>query len=187
MLEVRNGRPETMSLLFDRYEKPLLNFYSKLTGNRTLSEDLVQEVFLRLLKYRGSYEPGTPFRAWVYTIARNARVDHFRKQRPETTWEPHMSPTVMPADTAQQHQESDLLHRALLQLSEDKREVLVLSRFQDMKYEEIAKLLGCEVGTVKTRVYRALQDLKQIFNGLKTSAGKRSAGMNPSLGVGNEL
>ena len=174
-------------MLFDRYEKPLLNFYAKLTGNRTLSEDLVQEVFLRLLKYRQSYEPGTPFRAWIYTIARNARIDHFRKQRPETTWEPHMSPAVVPADAAQQQQESDLLHRALLQLSEDKREVLVLSRFQDMKYEEIAKLLGCEVGTVKTRVYRALQDLKLIFNGLKTSTARRSAGMIPPMGVGNEL
>jgi RNA polymerase sigma factor (sigma-70 family) len=187
MLEVRNGGTENVGVLFDRYEKPLLNFYAKLTGNRTLSEDLVQEVFLRLLKYRASYDPGTPFRAWVYTIARNARVDHFRKQRPETSWEPHMSPAVVPADAAQQQQETDLLHRALMQLSEDKREVLVLSRFQDMKYEEIAKLLGCEVGTVKTRVYRALQDLKQIFSGLKSSGGKRAAGMVPPMGVGNEL
>ena len=60
-------------------------------------------------------------------------------------WEPEMSPAVAPVDTAQQSQEALLLHSALMQISEDKREVLVLSRFQDLKYEEIAQLLGCEV------------------------------------------
>ena len=75
-----------------------------------------------------------------------------------------MSPAVAPVDTAQQSQEAVLLHSALMRISEDKREVLVLSRFQDLKYEEIAQLLGCEVGTVKTRVHRALQELRQIFH-----------------------
>ena len=84
MLQVREGASESLGVLFDRYQKPLFNFYSKMTGNRTVSEDLVQEVFLRVLKYRQSYKPGTPFRAWIYQIARNARLDQLRKQRPET-------------------------------------------------------------------------------------------------------
>ncbi len=58
MLEVRNGTGETLGVLFDRYHAPLYNFYSKLTGDRTLSDDLVQEVFLRILKYRQSYRAG---------------------------------------------------------------------------------------------------------------------------------
>jgi RNA polymerase sigma factor (sigma-70 family) len=168
MSQVRNGIGEMLGVLFDRYHVPLFNFYVKLTGDRPLSEDLVQEVFFRILKYRHSFRPDTPFRAWMYQIARNARFDHLRKRRPETAWEPEMSPAVAPVDTAQQSQEALLLRSALMQISEDKREVLVLSRFQDLKYEEIAQLLGCEVGTVKTRVHRALQELRQILHQLES-------------------
>jgi len=181
MSQVRNGIGEMLGVLFERYHVPLFNFYLRLTGDRPMSEDLVQEVFFRILKYRHSYRTDTGFRAWMYQIARNVRFDHLRKRRPETSWEPSMSPAVEPADTAQQSQESALLHRALLHLGEDKREVLVLSRFQDLKYEEIALLLGCEVGTVKTRVHRALQDLRQIFHlleGGKSLPQKNSEGMD---------
>ncbi len=182
MSQVRNGIGEMLGVLFERYHVPLFNFYLKLTGERMVSEDLVQEVFFRILKYRHSYRADTPFRAWMYQIARNARIDHFRKQRSETSWEPEMSPVIEPVDTAQQSQEAILLHRALTQLSDDKREVLVLSRFQDLKYEEIAQLLGCEVGTVKTRVHRALQELRQIFNQMgsgKPGSRKGSEGARP--------
>jgi RNA polymerase sigma factor (sigma-70 family) len=163
MLQVRNGTVDMLGDLFDRYQVPLFNFYARMTGNRTASEDLVQEVFFRILKFRHTYRPGTPFRPWMYRIARNARVDHFRKQRPETPWTPEMEPAVHLADSAQQKQESSLLHRALMQLPAEKRELLLLCRFQELKYEEIAGLLGCEMGTVKTRVHRALQELRQIY------------------------
>ncbi|HZE79771.1 MAG TPA: RNA polymerase sigma factor [Candidatus Polarisedimenticolia bacterium] len=176
MAQVRGGVGEMLGVLFERYHVPLFNFYLKLTGDRTASEDLVQEVFFRILKYRHSYRPDTAFRAWMYQIARNARIDLLRKHRPETNLEPEMSPAVAPMDTAQQSQEARLLHSALMQISEDKREVLILSRFQDLKYEEIAQLLGCEVGTVKTRVHRALQDLRQIFQQLESGKAFRGKG-----------
>lgn len=170
MLQVREGAGEMLGELFDRYQTPLFNFYAKLTGDRAVSEDLVQEVFLRILKYRQSYKPGTPFRAWVYQIARNARADHCRKQRPETNQPVEIAVATVQADGAQQSQETILLHRALMQLPEDKREVLVLSRFQELKYEEIARLLGCEPGAVKVRVHRALQELRQIFHKLQSAS-----------------
>src|SRR5207248_2512994 len=151
MLQVREGVGEMLGVLFDRYQSPLFNFYCRLTGDRTASEDLVQDVFYRILKYRQTYRPGTPFRTWMYQIARNARQDSIRKQRPEVHLESEMSPAIAPADSIQQEQQTVLLHRALMQLPEEKREVLVLSRFQELKYEEIAQLLGCEVGTVKVR------------------------------------
>jgi RNA polymerase sigma-70 factor, ECF subfamily len=166
MLQVRDGAGEMLGVLFDRYQTPLFNFYSKLTGDRTLSEDLVQEVFLRILKYRQSYHPGTPFRAWIYQIARNARVDHFRKFPHQTTLEPEMLPPVLPRDSAQEHQEVQLLQRALMQLPEEKREILLLCRFQELKYQEIAELLGCEIATVKTRIHRALLELRKAFHQL---------------------
>ena len=185
MSQVRSGVGEMLGVLFERYHVPLFNFYLKLTADRSMSEDLVQEVFFRILKYRHSYRADTPFRAWMYQIARNARLDLLRKRKPESSWEPEMSPAVAPVDTAQQSQESLLLRTALMQISEDKREVLVLSRFQDLKYEEIAQLIGCEVGTVKTRVHRALQELRQIFQQLESGKqlrGKSPHGIWPSSG-----
>jgi RNA polymerase sigma factor (sigma-70 family) len=166
MLQVRDGAGETLGVLFDRYQTPLFNFYAKLTGDRALSEDLVQEVFLRILKYRQSYRPGTPFRAWIYQIARNARVDHFRKFPRQIALEQEMLPPVIPTDSAQERQEVELLQRALGQLPEEKREILLLCRFQELKYEEIASLLGCELNTVRTRIHRALQELRKVFHQL---------------------
>jgi RNA polymerase sigma factor (sigma-70 family) len=167
MLQVRNGEEEMLGVLFERYHGPLFNFYARLMGDRAVSEDLVQEVFLRILRYRQTYQPGTPFRPWMYQIARNARVDHFRRTPRHEPFAPEMLPPVVPPDSAQQEQEGTLLHRALMQLSEDRREVLILARFQELKYTEIARLLGCELNTVKTRVHRALRDLRAAFRQLE--------------------
>lgn len=173
MLHVRNGAGEMLGILFDRYQSPLFNFYCRLTGDRALSEDLVQDVFVRILKYRHSYRAGTPVRPWIYQIARNARLDHARKQVAETTWNPDAAPAVPSLDFAQQKQETALLYRALMQLAEEKRELLILSRFQELKYEEIAHLLGCEAGAVKVRVHRALQELREIFHQLECGASRK--------------
>jgi RNA polymerase sigma factor (sigma-70 family) len=187
MLQVRNGEVEMLGVLFDRYQAPLHSFYSRMTQDRTVSEDLVQEVFLRILRYRQTYRPGTTFRTWMYQIARNTRLDQVRKTRPET---PFASEPVAPtlSDSAQQQQQAAMLQNALMQLPEDKREILILSRFQELKYDEIARLLGCEVGAVKVRVHRALQQLREIFlllDGTPASTDLRAPGhsTSPTRGV----
>src|SRR5438445_8696609 len=96
MFLVRNGVVEMLGVLFARYQSPLFNFYCKLTGDRALSEDLVQDVFYRVLKYRQTYKPGTSFKAWIYQIARNARLDNFRKQRPQVEMDEQYAPVVIP-------------------------------------------------------------------------------------------
>jgi RNA polymerase sigma factor (sigma-70 family) len=169
MLQVRDGAGETLGVLFERYHAPLYNFYTKLTGDRALSEDLVQEVFLRILRHRKTFRDGTPFRAWIYQIARNTRIDHFRKSRPQVPFEPEMAPAVAPGDSAQEQQESELLHRALMELPEEKRELLVLCRFQELPYEEVARLVGCGVPTVKVRIHRAMQELREMFHQLQAA------------------
>ena len=173
MFHVRNGTGEMLGVLFSRYQSPLFNFYCKLTGNRTLSEDLVQDVFFRILKYRQTYKPGTSFKTWMYQIARNARLDNMRKQKPQVEIEDSLLPVVMPADRAQQTQETALLHKALMMLPEEKREILVLSRFQELKYEEIAKLLGCQPNAVKVKVFRALKDLREAYQQLEAARPPR--------------
>jgi RNA polymerase sigma factor (sigma-70 family) len=191
MLDVRNGDIERLGVLFDRYHVPLFNFYSRLMGDRGLSEDLVQEVFLRILRYRESYHPGTPFRPWIYKIARNASTDHFRKTPRQVRLEPDMAPPVLAEDFAQQRQEAALLRRALLRLPKEKREILILARFQELNYGEIALLLDCQINTVKIRVHRALQDLRKTFHELTRGiAPKISGSASPSISprrLGNEL
>ncbi len=189
MLQVRNGAVDMLGDLFDRYQVPLYNFYAKMTGDRVLSEDLVQEVFFRILKYRHTYREGTAFRPWIFQIARNARVDHFRKQRPETELDPEM-PARPLVDSAQQKQQTSLLHRALMQLPAEKRELLLLCRFQELRYDEIARLVGCEVGTVKTRIHRTLQELRTIFQVLESAhlkEGKTGLERTPPRGAGHEV
>src|SRR5262245_5541205 len=166
MSQVREGAGEMLGTLFDRYHGRLFSYFVRLTGDRTLSEDLVQDVFYRILRRRHTYRPGSPFRPWMYQIARNARNDNFRR-RPEVEFEEQMADPILPKDELADREQNQLLHRALLQLPEDKREVLLLSRFEEMKYSEIAEMLGCEVGTIKTRVFRALQELRQLLTELE--------------------
>ena len=181
MLQVRDGEVQMLGVLFDRYQAPLFNFYSKMTQDRTVSEDLVQEVFLRILRYRQTYRPGTTFRTWMYQIARNTRLDQVRKVRPESPLvaEPMANTNTSDSSRAERQQEAQLLQRALMQLPEDKREILVLSRFQELKYEEIARLLGCETGAVKVRVHRALQQLREIYTVLESNPAAQAQSQNP--------
>jgi RNA polymerase sigma factor (sigma-70 family) len=180
MMLVRSGAGDMLGVLFDRYQAPLFNFYSKLTGDRAASEDLVQEVFVRILKYRRSYRPGTPFRPWMYKIARNAHADQTRRRRPEVALQPEMVPAQPHNDSAAASQQEALLRLALLELPEAKRELLLLSRFQGLPYSEIAELTGSPVGALKVRVHRALQDLREIFLRLE-GTNRRVAGVNHGL------
>ena len=176
MRDVRAGEVGKLELLFDRHSRALLHYFLHLTGNRAVSEDMVQEVFFRILKYRHTYQSESTFRAWMFQIARNVHVDHAGRHKAEVAMPEDStnfsSTEVSPDRQAQIKQETALLHRALASLPEDKREVLIMSRFLGLKYEEIATVLKCEVGTVKVRVYRALRELGDRFFALR---GERAA------------
>ncbi len=168
MQKVRDGDLAQMAVLFERHHRALFRYFLRLTGHRESSEDLVQDVFFRMLKYRGSYRDGHPFTAWMYQVARNAHLDGVQKQRPETPiaverLEEPASTQPDPAESMRRGQDLGLLRRALAALPVEKREVLVLSRFQNLKYEQIAEILACDPGAVKVRVYRALKTLSRTF------------------------
>lgn len=175
MNAVRDGNAGRLAMLFDRHNRPLFRYFFHLTGRREPSEDLVQEVFFRILKYRASFQSGTLFRPWAYQIARNVHLDFASKHKFETAVPEDPdgrtvefpSPDFHPEDQFGRKQETALLRRALASLPADKREVLVLSRFQGMKYEEIASVLKCETGAVKVRVYRAVRELGDRFFALR--------------------
>lgn len=171
MRAVRAGETGKLELLFDRYHRPLFGYFMRVTADRAASEDLVQEVFFRILKYRRSYRPDASFRAWLYQVGRNALADYATRRGGEAPLPDdaaEFSSSETPADRrVQENEEAALLRRALAALPPEKREVLVMSRFLELKYEEIASVLNCEVGTVKVRVYRALRDLGDRFFALR--------------------
>lgn len=168
MNEVRNGAVARLGTLFERHHRRLYNFCLRLTSDRQLAEDLVQEVFARILKYRHTYRPDSDFLVWTYQMTRNVCADHFRKlsRSAEVADEPPLdvaSADPRPLDELESAEAVELLRRALSKLPLDKRELLVLSRFQNLKYQQIAELLGCTVGTVKVRVHRAVKQLRDVY------------------------
>lgn len=170
MQQVRDGNVGKLSLLFDGHHRALFRFFLHLTGSHEAAEDLVQEVFFRVLKYRQTFQAGTSFRGWLYQIARNVHIDYVSKAKPEVMMPEERefrSPGKLQDETYRLKQDSLTLRRALAALSVEKREVLIMSRYQDLKYEEIANILKCEVGTVKVRVYRALRELGDRFFALR--------------------
>ena len=167
MRAVREGDLAKLGPLFERYHVPLFDFLTRMTGDRAAAEDLVQDIFMRILKYRSTFRDVGSFETWLFRIARNARADYFRQRRAaeplaeEALDRPEPSPG--PARRLEVDRERARLRRALLLLREDKRELIVLARYQDMKYEQIAEVLGIEVGAVKVRVHRAIKELREIF------------------------
>lgn len=169
MQQVRDGDLRKLAVLFERHHRALFQFFARCGGaNREQSEDLVQEVYFRILRYRHTYDAKQPFTAWMYRIARNAKIDQLQKRRPETPHENDDIPSggMRIDDKLSRAQELQLLRKALDMLPDDKREVLVMSRYQELKYEEIAKILGIEVGAVKVRVFRAVRALGDLYTQL---------------------
>lgn len=169
MLQVKAGQVEKMGLLFERYHRPLLAFFYHSNGNATASEDLAQTVFYRMLKYRHTFTGEGEFRTWMYHLARNVLADAAKKEKPArhhqdvADWAERIEGGTLADASLHRTQEMAQLHRALARLSADQREVLVLSRFQELKYEQIAQLLDTTVGAVKVRAHRALCHLKDIY------------------------
>jgi RNA polymerase sigma factor (sigma-70 family) len=182
MLAVRDGDVGKLGQLFERYHGTLFDFFCRMLNNRTAADDLVQDVFFRILKYRKTYRDESHFTTWMFHIARNARFDYFKKHRAEVLFPeegfdvPSHGP--FPSQQFEKEQETALVKRALSKLPDEKRELLVLARYQELKYDEIAALLGVDVGTVKVRVHRAVKELREIY--LKLSGEKASCNVKKS-------
>lgn len=169
MLGVKAGNLEKMGLLFERYHRVLFAFLYHSTGQAATSEDLVQTVFYRMLKYRHTFSGEGEFRTWMYHIARNVLTDHAKKNQRvvyrEDIQQLSEQSAFTPASDKQleKSEENTALHQALAQLSPEYREVLVLSRFQELSYQEIAVILATSEGNIKVRVHRAMKELKQLY------------------------
>lgn len=169
MIAVRAGEIAKLGELFERYHQRLFAFFVRLTNQPSSSEDLVQLVFYRILKYRHTYRDEGKFSAWIYHLARKVAADHWRKaaSTPVAT-DPADLPEVADsgpdsAEKAAGAEDLTLLRAALAQLPHEQREVLVLSRLQQVEHKEIAVLLETTPGAVKVRVHRALKELRDVY------------------------
>lgn len=164
MLKVKAGDIDKLSLLYERYQKMLFGFFWRMSGSVEVSEDLVQTVFYRILKNRTQYKGKGKFSSWMFQIAHNLWADHYKKNHKidlkddMERWE--LKEGLSTDEQIEREEQLRQLRNALYSLSEDKREVLVLSRYQGLKYHEIAKILNTTEGAVKIKVFRALADLR---------------------------
>lgn len=168
MTKVKNGDLDKLGLLFERYKKPLFGFFYGMNKDTAVSEDLVQNVFFRILKYRNLFREEGEFRTWMFHIARNVSHDHFRKikwkgKEDIDHWKDQLASNENRQEEYRHDDEIQLLSRAMDKLPEDKREILLLSKYQEKRYREIGEILGCTESAVKVKVFRALQELKEIY------------------------
>jgi RNA polymerase sigma factor (sigma-70 family) len=172
MAGVARGDLAGMSEIYERRHRALFRFFFRLTGRQAPAEDLTHEVFLRMIRYRHTYQSGELFESWMYRIARNVFADHTKKHRLESPaaegqLELAESPRPTALEAVVKQQDLALLHRALRELPDRKRELIVLSRFQGLTYGQIGRIIGCETGTVKVRVFRAMKEMGQVFHDLR--------------------
>jgi RNA polymerase sigma-70 factor (ECF subfamily) len=167
MLRAQQGDADALGALFERYQSPLYGFFARLTGRPATSEDLVQETFLRVMRSKHTYRSTGRFKSWLYQVARSAHSDHYRKrwrERPlDEADESIASPGPGLGDQMETDERQELVRAALRRLPAEKREVLVMARYQELRYQEIGEILGCPENTVKVRVHRAMKALREAY------------------------
>jgi len=167
MFEVKNGNLDSLVPLFDKYHVKLYNFFLRLTRNRETSEDLTQNVFSRIIAYKHTFNEQYKFKTWMYQMARNTHIDHYHKNKMYfSDYEPTEQTSGKMREAIEENERSEkheILYEALDLLSIDEREILELSKFQDLKYEEISKITGNSVGAIKVKVHRAVNKLRNNY------------------------
>ncbi len=161
MLAVKNEDLDKAAILYERYKKKLYNFFLyKNNGDKEKSEDSVQQVFYRMIKYRQSYKEENNFKVWIYTIAWNIQHQDYKQQVKMDDLRANYQITEEYTPVDDRHQ---AVQHALKLLPDPYREVLLMSKFLGLKYEEIAEINNCSVGVVKTRVFRAIKSLREVY------------------------
>ena len=161
---VQEGDRAAFQTLFQRYGGRLHGFFLRSLRSPTEASDLVQQTFLHFHRARADFREGAPVRPWLYTIAVNVKREFFRrrKRKPETSLDPvvHGEPSREPdASTALQRR----VQRALSELPDAQREVIVLHWYEGLSFPEISELVGASVSAVKVRAHRGYNRLRELL------------------------
>jgi RNA polymerase sigma-70 factor (ECF subfamily) len=170
---VADGDPSCLGTLFERHHRGVYRFCLQITRHRAESEDLVQDVFLQILKKAGSFRGEGSFKGWMFNIARNITLDHLRKARrqaneelDEATMDLHLTDHRSAEQAAAGTQKMQLVMQALAKLPAAAREVIWLGRFEFESYDELGQALGCNTGTARVRMHRAIALLNTTYTSM---------------------
>jgi RNA polymerase sigma-70 factor (ECF subfamily) len=172
MLRVRDGDDTSFALLLERHRRPVVHFLFRMVPNQGVSEELAQEVFLRVYRSRASYEPTAKFTTWLFRIATHLALNWIRDNKSEKNQESLSEELIegverqvtdrQPTVEAQMVNESRLeeVRQAIDALPGKQRAAVVMHKFQDLEYTQIARALGCSESAVKSLLFRAYETLR---------------------------
>jgi len=166
MKHIKNGNLSEMSVLFERYHLKLFNFFIKMGLPRDISQDMTQNLFYRLLKYRNSFKEGNNFKSWIYQIARNIHVDYCNQEKKRDgllNQVETLSGEIIDETNSYCEDDFEKLERAFSELTDSQREIIILSRYQGLKYAEISAITNQSVPAIKVAIYRALKQLRYVY------------------------
>lgn len=169
--QTRQGDRVAFGELIARYQVQVYHFSRRLLGNAEGAQDITQDVFIKAFLALDTWRPDAAFAAWLLRIARNACLDVLRAQQrhPQTSFESQTEQLVARSPSPEQHaiqaQRLDQLEEALLKLSVEHREILILRDMEGFSYQEIAELLDINAGTVRSRLSRGRAALMQQTQG----------------------
>jgi RNA polymerase sigma-70 factor, ECF subfamily len=178
MLDVKAGDEQSFSLLLYRYRTPLVNFLYRMVRNREQAEDLAQEVFLRVYRARADYVPSAKFTTWLFRIATNLALNSLRDHRYQRMEISIDAPVTVDAEDGNERQldvadsrpdieqhlveetRRKMIRHAIDKLPEKQRAAVLLHKYQELDYSEIARILSCSESALKSLLFRAYETLR---------------------------
>ena len=166
MERVKDGDLAEMSVLFERYHLRLYNFFLKLTRNKIISQDLTQNLFYRMIRYKDSYKKEHSVKSWMYQMARNLHIDYCKEEKrsDDLFVKTDTYPVeVIDENTGFREDDYERLEEAFALLSTSQKELIILSRYQGLKYEEISEILNQSVPAIKVAMHRTIKQLRANY------------------------
>lgn len=170
---VADGDSSCLATLFERHHRGVYRYFLQMLKDRTQSEDLVQDVFLKVLRKAKTFRGNGSFKGWLYNIARNVALDELRKAKrhgndalEDEAVNEQLTDNRSAEQVAAGRQQANLVLKALTQLPEAAREVIWLGRFEFESYEELGQALSCNAGTARVRMHRAMALLNTTYTSM---------------------
>jgi RNA polymerase sigma-70 factor (ECF subfamily) len=172
MVRVKEGDGASFAVLLEKHRSPVIHFLYRMVQNQAVAEELAQEVFLRVYRSRGTYEPTAKFTTWLFRIATHLALNSLRDGRNERlqdsldgdSGEPvarQLSDKQPSAETAMVNEvKVEEIRQAVAALPEKQRAAVLMHKYQEMEYSQIAKILNCSESAVKSLLFRAYETLR---------------------------
>ncbi len=172
MRQVKDGDEASFALLLDKHRSSVMHFLYRMVQNRAISEELAQEVFLRVYRSRATYEPTAKFTTWLFRIATHLALNWLRDRKNERLQgsldtEGEDQPAHQPPDRAPSPEQSmvyevklDEIRKAVADLPEKQRAAVLMHKYEEMEYSQIARVLSCSESAVKSLLFRAYETLR---------------------------